>query len=118
MTDCSCQNTERVYGRSARTREAGRIRHLSPALSPRSQTHLIRPSATFSPSDAEKGIEAEREKSLRPLSSFAAISSVSFRTTICESIRSLRKFSGARLCAEHQPQHVGSFKRLGFNAPS
>lgn len=37
------------------------FRHLTLALSPLSRRHLIRPSATFSPSDAEKGVKAERE---------------------------------------------------------
>lgn len=31
-----------------------------PALSPLTRRHLIRPSATFAPSDAEKEIETER----------------------------------------------------------
>ena len=97
----------------SRSRERGKA-----ARSPLSRTHFIRPSATFSPSGAGKGIEAEREKSLRPLSSLAAISSGSPGATIHKSIRRLRQFSGARLCAQHQPQHVGSFKRLGFNPPS
>lgn len=37
---------------------------LTLALSPLAEAHLMRPAATFSPSDAEKGIEAERESNL------------------------------------------------------
>lgn len=37
---------------------------LTLALSPLSEAHLIRPAATFSPSDAEKGIEGESESNV------------------------------------------------------
>src|SRR5438445_13173461 len=53
------------------------------ALSPISRTHLIRPSATFSPSDGGKGIEAEREQQLCALR-------VPCRNRICVHLRHLR----------------------------
>lgn len=55
------------------------------SLSPLSRGHLIRPAATFSPSDTEKGIEAEREAApkLRPATSGTPLpaSSSAWRTS-------------------------------------
>jgi hypothetical protein len=50
---------QRVQG-SALAAGGRENRHLRPTLSPLSPGHLIRPAATFSPSDAEKGIEGEK----------------------------------------------------------